>query len=488
MRKAAIDVHAYGLSVGSGNASGIALPSTVSGWNLIYANDFNTSFAVGGVDSTGTFPSPYSADLWCYGDGSPDTAGGVDFGANSIYQPTDVLSCSGSVIRKNLHIVGGVPHSAVIGVSPGGVSNQTYGRYSACFKVPSTFNGWKTAWLTFPSPGTWPTDGEIDFLEGPLNGTMGMFMHWQGGTSGNDNYGFESGISYVSTGLGNGWHVVTLEWSANYCRFILDNLVIGTVYGTKVPNTSMFVVLQTETDFSSYPTNMPTTGDAGFVDVDWIAVWSLGSYVIPYSTVPSATTLFTETFTGTNGAVWSTGNWTSVTTTTGASATIQTNRGQQATGTIGSYGGKVQRRAIVTLPSNILIQATVRFTDLAEHYPWLVFRDVSGDTQNCYVVQFDPAGSTVQLKRVDAGNDDNILHTYDLTYTLNLSLDVEIIAVGSEIYVRVWTTGGGRPSTPQLGAYDSNYTGTTFSLASIGGAATTSRTTEFDTVTLSSIP
>jgi hypothetical protein len=257
-----------GPNTGTSNASGIALPGVVAGWTLLMANDFDTPFAAGGVSAAGDFPSPYNVEFWAYGDGAPDTAGS-SFGANSIYHPSTVVSVSGSCLRKHVSVVGGVPHSATVGVSPAGL-DSLYGRFSVCFRVPVTFSGWKAAWLHWPISGVWPRDGEIDFPEGGYDGNIEAYMHWQGGTSGGDQDGYTPGVPY-----GNGWHVATLEWLPSRCTFILDGVTIGNNTTTAhIPNTEMYWALQTETDFGAYPANMPISTDHGDIEIDWVAAWS----------------------------------------------------------------------------------------------------------------------------------------------------------------------------------------------------------------------
>lgn len=259
------------------NASGIPLPGVVAGWTLLYADDFDTPFSVGAVNSSGVFPAPYATNLTAtpYPDFADDTAGS-SFGDTSCYRPSQVLSCSGSCIRKHLFVnttefaPTTFAQSAVFVVAPGGVGNQLYGRYSICFRVPVTFNGWKLAWLRWPASGVWPRDGEIDFPEGALNSNIEAYMHWQGGASGGDQDGYTPGTPY-----GNGWHVATLEWLSTRCTFILDGTTIGNSTTTAhIPNTPMYWAVQTETNFAGYPSNMPSTTDQGNIEIDWLAMWS----------------------------------------------------------------------------------------------------------------------------------------------------------------------------------------------------------------------
>jgi hypothetical protein len=70
--------------------------------------------------------------------------------------------------------------------------------------------------------GVWPRDGEIDFSEGDLQGSIGAFMHRQNGTSGGDQDGYRTSARFTD------WHTAVVEWKPNFCRFILDGTIVGT--------------------------------------------------------------------------------------------------------------------------------------------------------------------------------------------------------------------------------------------------------------------
>ena len=99
--------------------------------------------------------------------------------------------------------------------------------------------GYKTAWLLWPASDS-TTDGEIDFPEGDLDGTISAFMHHQGGGSQD---------AYTTTGVYTDWHVAVIEWGPVNCVFLLDDVEVG--HSTAViPNTPMHWIIQTETQLS----------------------------------------------------------------------------------------------------------------------------------------------------------------------------------------------------------------------------------------------
>jgi Glycosyl hydrolases family 16 len=145
---------------------------------------------------------------------------------------------------------------------PSADRNQHYGRYEARFRADAT-DGYKLAWLLWPKSGVWPRDGEIDFPEGDLQGSIGAFMHRQNGTSGGDQ------DAYRTTAMFPDWHTAVIEWKPNSCKFILDGTTIG--HSTsRVPNTPMHWVLQSQTELNS---TYPAASAVANVQVDYVRVW-----------------------------------------------------------------------------------------------------------------------------------------------------------------------------------------------------------------------
>jgi beta-glucanase (GH16 family) len=146
--------------------------------------------------------------------------------------------------------------------------NQLYGRYEVRMRADAV-DGYKTAWLTWPRSEVWPRDGEIDFLEGDLQGVIKAFMHRQGGTSGGDQDVF------LSTARFTDWHTVALEWTPNRLQVFLDGQALKTQTGadrvtSRIPNTPMRCVLQTETELNS---TYPAKSAVANVQLDYIKVW-----------------------------------------------------------------------------------------------------------------------------------------------------------------------------------------------------------------------
>jgi hypothetical protein len=249
------------------NPSGQSMPnSDLPGWRLIFNDDFTTDVPIG------SFPAAVSTRWTAYPWGPPpdwhDTSG------NGFYNPQRVLSVGGSVLNMDIHTenIGGTNYRLVAAPAPilpglAPFRGQLYGRYAVRWRA-DVLPLYKVAWLLWPDSDTWPRDGEIDFPEGSLSGTdtISAFMHRMNGTGGSDQDAY-----FTSTKVaGSGWHTSIIEWSANRCAYILDGVTIG-VSTSRVPNTPMHWILQTETSLSGV---MPDASTRGNVQVDWVAIWA----------------------------------------------------------------------------------------------------------------------------------------------------------------------------------------------------------------------
>ncbi len=244
--------------------SGVPVPiGDLPGWRQIFTDNFPTDVALG------SFPAAVSSKWWAYPEGYP--GGWKDSPGKGWYSPQRTVSISNGTLKINLHTErvsasnGTLVHWVAALVPQIGTpkNGQLYGRYAVRFRVTRADAGYKMAWLTWPDSETWPRDGELDFPEGDLRGTISGYMHRQGGTSAGDQDAFETGIPF-----GTGWHTVVTEWTPGAVRYILDGQVIGTSTN-RIPNTPMHYVIQNETSFSGEPTNAAVGG----IEIDWVALW-----------------------------------------------------------------------------------------------------------------------------------------------------------------------------------------------------------------------
>ncbi len=235
--------------------SGQVMPTgDIPGWRQIFAEDFNTAVPLGKFPGT-----VYGNKFKVYPDGTLDTAGRA--GAPSQYGPSKVISVSNSLLNLYLHTENGTHLSAaILPTLPG---NHLYGKYTVRF-ISDPLRGFKTAWLLWPSSGKWPYDGEIDFPESDLSGPITGYMHHQGATVVGDQHVVNTTVTYTS------WHTASIEWLPDHINFLLDGEIVGTST-SRIPDTSMFWVLQTE---ACLPGHSPVTMDGNLL-IDWIVAYAM---------------------------------------------------------------------------------------------------------------------------------------------------------------------------------------------------------------------
>jgi hypothetical protein len=236
----------------------VAPKDDLPGWTHIFADDFDLPAATGSwanasdpnkivyVGAQGqqwrTYPSTYT-----------------DTYQHRPYRPDAVLSVADGTLNFDLHDVDGQPAGAnpspILG---NGSQYQTYGRYSARLRVDTPgLSQYYAAWLLWPESETWPTDGEDDFPEGALDGTVSGFHHYARAAGGQE--GVDTGAVFTD------WHTYTMEWSPGLIRYLLDDVVVfqSTHY---VPTKPMRWQLQTETKGNGT--------HQGHLLVDWVSVWA----------------------------------------------------------------------------------------------------------------------------------------------------------------------------------------------------------------------
>ena len=217
------------------------------GWKQVFAEDFTTPAA------TGSFPGTAYGTRWTRYDGFKDTD------KRGLYAPAKVLSVHDGALDMHLRTENGVPLvAAPVPLVDGKWFSQKYGRYSVRFKADPV-PGYKTAWLLWPQSNDW-NQGEIDFPEGGLDGTIHAFNHCVGNPTANC-FATDTGARYTE------WHTATIEWTPTGVTFFLDGRNLGT--SATSPSAAMQWVLQTETSGSG-----PAAGASGHVLVDWAVMYS----------------------------------------------------------------------------------------------------------------------------------------------------------------------------------------------------------------------
>ncbi len=269
----------------SASPSGEDMPvGDLPGWHQIFTDDFTTNVTVP------NFFSVYGNRWRSYGDGVSDTSG------NGRRYDTQVLSVTNGILNIYIHtalVNGTYVHmvgSPVQVLSPwdpncktvngtGCWPGQLYGRYSIRMRADLLSN-YKTAFLLWPQSQNWSYDGEIDFPESlhDLTGPINAAVWWEYGNYADDD---QNWWTVTGSGFYNNWHTYTIDWTPNAIVYYIDGDVVENFSGSiatwsdgrsKIPNTPMYWVLQTETQLT--PIVNPANNIAGNVQVDWAAAYS----------------------------------------------------------------------------------------------------------------------------------------------------------------------------------------------------------------------
>jgi hypothetical protein len=283
---------------------------------------FSDDFLSYGTVPVGSFPAATNGKWGGYSTGTGDTSGNGEYNMGK----TCSISADGVLdIKVWSETVGGVQQSygaapwpiiddnrptGVIGDFDYGTpstvqkrANIYYGQIEFAFRCSDTADAWKTAWLLWPDMGgnQFPKYGEIDFPEGEINGsdTIHAFMHRMNATTGGDQDSRDTGVVYADSA--HTWHKAKLIWKPNFMEFYLDDVKQGATITSRVPNTPMHWVFQTETQLSGGP---PALATVGHMQIDWIVMHQLNGIYSPAVSTTNATIQTTALRTMTNRMGW----------------------------------------------------------------------------------------------------------------------------------------------------------------------------------------
>lgn len=201
-------------------------PGDRATWNLVFDNEFDGSSLDTSLWSTG----------W-YGSG---ITGPVNSEELECYDPAQVVESGGeldlNLIAKTETCDGQTRPYASGLISTAGKFNYTYGYLEVKAWLPgtSTISDWPGIWTDGQS---WPTDGELDVLEG-LGGQACWHFH--------DPQGAPGGCAPAASYLG-GWHTFGADWEPGSVTYYYDGTAVGTVT-SGVTGAPMYIVLDLAAD------------------------------------------------------------------------------------------------------------------------------------------------------------------------------------------------------------------------------------------------
>lgn len=196
------------------------------------------------------------------------------------------------------------------------------------------------------------------------------------------------------------------------------------------------------------------------------------------------TVYFTDTFTGTNGAAWS-ANWTNAVSGTGASATIQSNKGRQNAGT-NSSGTRVQRYSGSNI-TNTQISGKVIFnsSSTAGFLELWIRADDATNLGNGYFLAMQVGSKPVLRKGASFTYPSIATLSSAPTIAQSTEYGFKLYAVGSTVKAKFWATSGGEPSSFDFSGTDTTHSGAgqvVFNLSN--GSGTTGYNIDLDDVQL----
>lgn len=194
-------------------------------------------------------------------------------------------------------------------------------------------------------------------------------------------------------------------------------------------------------------------------------------------------TVFSEDFTGTNGAGWDSGRW-PVTVAPGGAVTIQGNRGRIVTGAAGGYGDIAAAWSTVSETNAELLTRVYLPTGNPEFFLLFRLRWVDTGVVSDYHLRVLPYYGVVQLWRTVSGTETE-LASVSYTFTSGTPVWVRFNLLGPLIRAKVWNDGTGEPAGWTVATNDSSVTAAgAFAIGIVGGAAATARQFEFDDLTV----
>ena len=215
-------------------------------WRPIFDDEFDgsslntTKWSVGWFGSGITQPLT-PAELECFDPAEVSVGGGeLDLG----------------MIAKS-ETCGGKTRSYASGiVTTNGKFSFTYGFMEAKVWVPGTggvIADWPDVWLDGQN---WPTDGEIDIMEG-LSGQACWHFHYPGGQPGDCS----------SASFTGGWHTFGADWEPGSITYYYDGTAVGTIT-SGVTSAPMYIILSLAADTVNGGPVGPAT-----IRFDYVHVW-----------------------------------------------------------------------------------------------------------------------------------------------------------------------------------------------------------------------
>ncbi len=226
-----------------------ALPVGIPGsWHLVFNDEFNGTK----LDTTKWTPT------WvgCTTNGISTPVNVAEFDA---YDPAQVSVANGVLslaLIENPVTVCGTDYKYRAGmVQSDGKAQFTFGAFEARVNLPAVAGviaNWPAVWTDGQN---WPTDGEMDIMEG-LTGSACFHFHDPSGGPGN-----------CVSGDFTGWHTFGSDWEPGIVNYYYDGKLVGTIH-SGITSSPLYLILNYATGTYGGPVVAPAT-----MQVDYMRVW-----------------------------------------------------------------------------------------------------------------------------------------------------------------------------------------------------------------------
>ena len=153
-------------------------------------------------------------------------------------------------------------------VTTNGNFSFTYGYVEFRAWLPTASNGQVADWPDLWAAGQdWPTDGEIDVVEG-LGGTA--CGHWHGPTGDGAGFGAGGGTGCPAGTYTGGWHTFGADWEPGSVTWYYDGQAVGSLT-TGVTSDPMMIIMDVAIAAGD-PVQSP-----GTMKVSYVKVWQQNS-------------------------------------------------------------------------------------------------------------------------------------------------------------------------------------------------------------------
>jgi beta-glucanase (GH16 family) len=230
-------------------------------WNLVWADEFNTSIGPDWVFETGT--------------------GSGGWGNNELqYYRSQNASVSGGalVITARRESFGGMQYTSAR-MKTQGRKSWRYGRVEARISMPSFQGVWPAFWMlgdNITSVG-WPACGEIDIMEHVnTGGTTHGTIHWQDHNGNYANYGGSTSTSITS------YHTYAIEWNSSAIKWFVDGVqfheanILNGINGTSEFHNNFFVILNMAIGGNWPGFTIDNNAFPAEMRIDYVRVYQLG--------------------------------------------------------------------------------------------------------------------------------------------------------------------------------------------------------------------